>query len=200
MHFLDAIASLPTHTMLCLIMALAVAFAFEFINGFHDTANAVTTVIYTRTLKATPAVLYSGLLNFIGVLLGGTAIAFGIVNLLPVDLLLEHSSNAALVMVWAACQQFPHPDRIDPGRGGGQQLAGREWFGRRELAQGGRSGGGAPFLSPTRFYPGSCGIGPVPPSRSRPRTVPASSRRQTSPSLDPRYPDFNLRGCQLCAR
>ncbi|MCY2938714.1 MAG: inorganic phosphate transporter [Planctomycetota bacterium] len=99
MHFFDAIASLPTHTMLCLIMALAVAFAFEFINGFHDTANAVTTVIYTRTLKATPAVLYSGLLNFIGVLLGGTAIAFGIVNLLPVDLLLEHSSNAALVMV-----------------------------------------------------------------------------------------------------
>ena len=99
MHFLDAIASLPTHTMLCLIMALAVACAFEFITGFHDTANAVTTVIYTRTLKATPAVLYSGLLNFIGVLCGGTAIAFGIVNQLPVDLLLEHSSNAALVMV-----------------------------------------------------------------------------------------------------
>jgi len=99
MHFLDAVSSLPPHTMFCLLGALAIAFAFEFINGFHDTANAVTTVIYTRSLKPTPAVLYSGLMNFLGVLLGGTAIAFGIVNLLPVDLLLERSSNAALVMV-----------------------------------------------------------------------------------------------------
>ena len=95
MHFLDAVSSLPPQTLFCLLGALAIAFAFEFINGFHDTANAVTTVIYTRSLRPTPAVLYSGLMNFIGVLLGGTAIAFGIVNLLPVDLLLERSSNAA---------------------------------------------------------------------------------------------------------
>ena len=101
MHFLDAVSSLPPQTLFCLLGALAIAFAFEFINGFHDTANAVTTVIYTRSLRPTPAVLYSGLMNFIGVLLGGTAIAFGIVNLLPVDLLLERSSNAALVMVLA---------------------------------------------------------------------------------------------------
>jgi phosphate/sulfate permease len=99
MHFWDALTSLPPGSMVCLIVALAIAFAFEFINGFHDTANAVTTVIYTKSLKPTPAVLYSGFLNFLGVLLGGTAVAFGIVNLLPVDLLLERSSNSALIMV-----------------------------------------------------------------------------------------------------
>lgn len=99
MSFFNALLSLPPGAMFCLLVALGIAFAFEFINGFHDTANAVTTVIYTRSLKPTPAVLFSGLMNFLGVLLGGTAIAFGIVNLLPVDLLLERSSNAALVMV-----------------------------------------------------------------------------------------------------
>jgi phosphate/sulfate permease len=83
-------------------VALLVAFGFEFINGFHDTANAVTTVIYTRTLlPARTAVLYSGILNFLGVLLGGTAVAFGIVNLLPVDLLAESEPGAALVTVLA---------------------------------------------------------------------------------------------------
>ena len=79
--------------------ALFVAFAFEFINGFHDTANAVTTVIYTNTLKPTPAVIFSGFCNFLGVLLGGTAVAFAIVNLLPVELLIDSSSMRAIVMV-----------------------------------------------------------------------------------------------------
>lgn len=101
MNFWDAALSLPTGPLFFLAIALLVAFAFEFINGFHDTANAVTTVIYTRTLPAFPAVIYSGFLNFLGVLLGGTAVAFGIVNLLPVDLLIEGTSNAALVMVLA---------------------------------------------------------------------------------------------------
>ncbi|MBS0265491.1 MAG: inorganic phosphate transporter [Planctomycetes bacterium] len=80
-------------------LALVIAFAFEFINGFHDTANAVTTVIYTKTLRATPAVLFSGFCNFLGVLLGGTAVAFSIVNLLPVDLLIDSTSTRAIVMV-----------------------------------------------------------------------------------------------------
>jgi phosphate/sulfate permease len=79
-------------------IALIVAFGFEFINGFHDTANAVTTVIYTHTLKPTPAVVYSGIMNFFGVLLGGTAVAFGIVHLLPVDILLNANSTTALAM------------------------------------------------------------------------------------------------------
>lgn len=99
MTFWDAALSLPSGPLAFLAVALLAAFAFEFINGFHDTANAVTTVIYTRSLPPTPAVFYSGVLNFLGVLLGGTAVAFGIVNLLPVDLLIEGQSNAALVMV-----------------------------------------------------------------------------------------------------
>jgi phosphate/sulfate permease len=76
-----------------------IAFGFEFINGFHDTANAVTTVIYTGTLRPNPAVLYSGFCNFLGVLCGGTAVAFSIVNLLPVDLLIDSASTRAIVMV-----------------------------------------------------------------------------------------------------
>jgi phosphate/sulfate permease len=67
----EALAGLPLPNKVFFAAALAVAFGFEFINGFHDTANAVTTVIYTRTLKPTPAVIYSGVLNFLGVLLGG---------------------------------------------------------------------------------------------------------------------------------
>ena len=92
-------AELPTTNKIFLGVSLAVAFGFEFINGFHDTANAVATVIYTRTLKPTAAVLYSGFLNFLGVLLGGTAVAFSIVNLLPVDLLIDSASLRATVMV-----------------------------------------------------------------------------------------------------
>jgi phosphate/sulfate permease len=97
--FVDAISTLNAGPLAIFFLALLIAFAFEFINGFHDTANAVTTVIYTRSLPATPAVIYSGFLNFLGVLLGGTAVAFGIVNLLPVDLLVDARSGAALVMV-----------------------------------------------------------------------------------------------------
>ena len=82
MTFWDALSGLATGPFLLLFFALFVAFAFEFINGFHDTANAVTTVIYTRSLPPTPAVIYSGFMNFLGVLLGGTAVAYGIVNLL----------------------------------------------------------------------------------------------------------------------
>jgi len=97
--FSEALATLSTTSLIIFFLALLVAFAFEFINGFHDTANAVTTVIYTRSLSPTPAVIYSGFMNFLGVLLGGTAVAFGIVNLLPVDLLVDSRSGAALVMV-----------------------------------------------------------------------------------------------------
>ncbi len=95
----SAIAELSTQRQVFFLVAVAIALLFEFINGFHDTANAVTTVIYTRTLKPTPAVLFSAICNFVGVLLGGTAVAFSIVNLLPVDLLIEASSQSALFMV-----------------------------------------------------------------------------------------------------
>jgi phosphate/sulfate permease len=97
--FWDALGQLPLEHLIFFGIALLIAFGFEFINGFHDTANAVTTVIYTNTLKPTPAVVYSGFCNFLGVLVGGTAVAFSIVNLLPVDLLIESASIRAIVMV-----------------------------------------------------------------------------------------------------
>ena len=99
MELLTSASSLPLISLLFLLFALTIAFGFEFINGFHDTANAVTTVIYTKSLPATPAVIYSGFLNFLGVMVGGTSVAFSIVNLLPVDLLVDASGGKALVMV-----------------------------------------------------------------------------------------------------
>ncbi len=95
----EAIGQLSLQHQIYFAFALVIAFGFEFINGFHDTANAVTTVIYTGTLRANPAVLYSGICNFFGVLLGGTAVAFSIVNLLPVDLLIDSASTRSIVMV-----------------------------------------------------------------------------------------------------
>ena len=97
--FWEAFGNLTTTGQFLFFFALFIAFAFEFINGFHDTANAVTTVIYTQTLQPTPAVFFSGFMNFLGVLLGGTTVAFSIVNLLPVDLLIDGSSSRAIVMV-----------------------------------------------------------------------------------------------------
>lgn len=97
--FFQAFNELGWQNQLFFVLAIVVAFAFEFINGFHDTANAVTTVIYTRTLRPTPAVLFSGLCNFLGALLGGTAVAFAIVNLLPVDLLIESDGATSVAMV-----------------------------------------------------------------------------------------------------
>src|SRR5215468_9930450 len=86
-------------TVLALIVCLAIALSFEFVNGFHDTANAVATVIYTKSLKPWIAVIWSGLMNFLGVLLGGAAVAFSIVHLLPVDLLINIGRKAGLLMV-----------------------------------------------------------------------------------------------------
>jgi inorganic phosphate transporter, PiT family len=72
-------------TIAFLLLALALALGFEFVNGFHDTANAVATVIYTNTLPPWIAVIWSGMWNLIGVLLSTGAVAFGIVALLPVE-------------------------------------------------------------------------------------------------------------------
>jgi inorganic phosphate transporter, PiT family len=82
-------------------VALFIALAFEFVNGFHDTANAVATVIYTHSLEPHVAVVWSGAWNFIGVLVSSGAVAFGIVSLLPVELILQVGSNAGFAMVFA---------------------------------------------------------------------------------------------------
>jgi inorganic phosphate transporter, PiT family len=84
-----------------LLVALLIALGFEFVNGFHDTANAVATVIYTRALPAHVAVVWSGMFNLIGVLLSSGAVAFGIVSLLPVELILQVGSSAGFAMVFA---------------------------------------------------------------------------------------------------
>jgi inorganic phosphate transporter, PiT family len=84
-----------------LFAALLIALAFEFVNGFHDTANAVATVIYTRALPANFAVVWSGLFNLLGVLASSGAVAFGIVSLLPVELILQVGSSAGFAMVFA---------------------------------------------------------------------------------------------------
>jgi PiT family inorganic phosphate transporter len=84
-----------------LVVAMAVALGFEFVNGFHDTANAVATVIYTRSLGPRRAVVWSGVCNFLGVYLGGTAVAFSVVNLLPVDLLVTGDTGSGLAMILA---------------------------------------------------------------------------------------------------
>jgi PiT family inorganic phosphate transporter len=86
---------------LLLFVALLIALGFEFVNGFHDTANAVATVIYTRSLPAHIAVVWSGMFNLFGVLLSSGAVAFGIVSLLPVELILQVGSGAGFAMVFA---------------------------------------------------------------------------------------------------
>src|SRR5271156_2955031 len=97
-----------------LLLALALALSFEFVNGFHDTANAVATVIYTNTLKPVFAVIWSGcwnllgalgfvawVLGWFGVVVGGSAVAYGIVALLPVELVLNSGSGAGFAMIFA---------------------------------------------------------------------------------------------------
>ena len=90
---------------LLLGLALLIALGFEFVNGFHDTANAVATVIYTHSLPAPVAVVWSGLCNFLGVLLSSGAVAFGIIALLPAELILQVGSSAGFAMVLPCCWQ-----------------------------------------------------------------------------------------------
>jgi PiT family inorganic phosphate transporter len=103
--YTDAMASGAEPTALLpfflLFIALLIALGFEFVNGFHDTANAVATVIYTNAMPANVAVVWSGFFNFLGVLLSTGAVAFGIVSLLPVELILKVGSSAGFAMVFA---------------------------------------------------------------------------------------------------
>src|SRR5580698_8798215 len=100
---IDAAGSKVTAILpfLLLFVALLIALGFEFVNGFHDTANAVATVIYTRSLPANIAVVWSGVFNLLGVLWSSGAVAFGIVSLLPVELILQVGSGAGFAMVFA---------------------------------------------------------------------------------------------------
>ncbi|GJE57128.1 MULTISPECIES: inorganic phosphate transporter [Methylobacterium] len=82
-------------------LALLIALGFEFVNGFHDTANAVATVIYTHSMPPLVAVVWSGTFNFLGVMLSSGAVAYAIVTLLPVELILQVGSGAGYAMIFS---------------------------------------------------------------------------------------------------
>ena len=92
---------LATGAFLFLGLALLIALGFEFVNGFHDTANAVATVIYTHSLKPVAAVVWSGAWNFVGVLVSSGAVAYSIITLLPVNLILNVGSPSGYAMIFA---------------------------------------------------------------------------------------------------
>ena len=98
---LDTAAITSYAPYLMLGMALLIALGFEFVNGFHDTANAVATVIYTHSLEPNIAVVWSGICNLTGVLLSSGTVAFAVITLLPVELILQVSSGAGFSMVFA---------------------------------------------------------------------------------------------------
>jgi len=93
--------NLDTSHGVLLVICLAVALGFEFVNGFHDTANAVATVIYTRSLRPWAAVIWSGVCNFAGVFLGGIAVAMSIIKLLPAELLAMGGTGQGFAMILA---------------------------------------------------------------------------------------------------
>ncbi|HEX3913724.1 MAG TPA: inorganic phosphate transporter [Steroidobacteraceae bacterium] len=103
-HLADDLSVVHTarvYPYILLGIALVIALGFEFVNGFHDTANAVATVIYTNSMSPSLAVIWSGTFNFLGVLVSTGAVAFGIISLLPVELILQVSSGAGFAMVFA---------------------------------------------------------------------------------------------------
>jgi inorganic phosphate transporter, PiT family len=93
--------ALAIGALVMLGLALLIALGFEFVNGFHDTANAVATVIYTHSMPPLFAVIWSGSFNFLGVLTSSGAVAYSVVTLLPVELILQVSAGAGFAMIFA---------------------------------------------------------------------------------------------------
>lgn len=98
---LSHVPPLSLYSVVLLATALFIALGFEFVNGFHDTANAVATVIYTNALPAPIAVMWAGFCNFLGVMVASGAVAYGIIALLPVELIMNVGSGAGFAMVFA---------------------------------------------------------------------------------------------------
>ncbi len=98
---LASAAAVSPWTWVVLGAALTIALGFHFVNGFHDTANAVATVIYTNTLRPGPAVVWSGIWNLVGVLTSSGAVAFAILALLPADTILQAGSRAGFSILFA---------------------------------------------------------------------------------------------------
>ena len=95
----DALNDVGTLTIFLLLLSLGIALFYEMINGFHDTANAVAMIIYTHSMEARHSVVMSGIMNFLGVILGGIGVAYAIVHLLPVDIMVESNQNASLRVI-----------------------------------------------------------------------------------------------------
>src|SRR5262249_3548266 len=95
---LDPASALAVGLLIC---ALIMVIAFEATNGFHDAANAVATVIYTHSLRPGQAVVWSGVMNFVGVLIGGISVAYALVELLPAEVLSPPSGAPAVGMLIA---------------------------------------------------------------------------------------------------
>jgi PiT family inorganic phosphate transporter len=98
---LDSVTVTSVWPYVLLALALLIALGFEFVNGFHDTANAVATVIYTHSLEPNIAVVWSGICNLAGVLASTGTVAFAVITLLPVELIIQVSSGAGFAMVFA---------------------------------------------------------------------------------------------------
>ena len=97
----DALNNIDNFTIGLLLLSLGIALFYEMINGFHDTANAVAMIIYTNSMKAGYSVIMAGIMNFIGVILGGIGVAYVIVHLLPLDIMVSTDQNATLVMIYS---------------------------------------------------------------------------------------------------
>ena len=98
---LDAINNIDNFTIALLLLSLGIALFYEMINGFHDTANAVAMIIYTNSMKPGYSVIMAGIMNFLGVILGGIGVAYVIVHLLPLDIMVSLNQNATLVMIFS---------------------------------------------------------------------------------------------------
>ncbi len=99
--FFDALSNVGVLTLCLLLLSLGIALFYEMINGFHDTANAVSMIIYTNSLKPSHSVIMAGVMNFFGVLLGGIGVAYAIVHLLPLDIIVSSNQDATLVMIYS---------------------------------------------------------------------------------------------------
>lgn len=97
----DALNNIDAITLGLLLLSLGIALFYEMINGFHDTANAVSMIIYTNSLKPGHSVLMAGVMNFFGVMLGGIGVAYTIVHLLPLDIIVSSNQHATLVMIYS---------------------------------------------------------------------------------------------------
>jgi len=98
---LDSVTVTSVWPYVLLALALVIALGFEFVNGFHDTANAVATVIYTHSLEPNIAVVLSGICNLAGVLASTGTVAFAVITLLPVELIIQVSTGVGFAMVFA---------------------------------------------------------------------------------------------------